>query len=107
MKKFVFALTAVVVSFSTVGAYAGGFGGSTKLFGGNSGVSSGLINVSPSIGLGNIKALNNILSGNAILSGNVVSGILNGNKTNVGNGILGTVGATILGGNSYKMGRRH
>lgn len=114
MNKFTLVLAVAAVSFYTVGAEAGGFGGKTKIIGGNSGVSSGLINVSPSIGLGNVTALNNILSGNAILSGNVVSGILSGNRTNVGNGILGAVGLSGLGsalaGNrtSYKMhGRRH
>lgn len=76
--------------------------------GGNTGVSSGLINISPSIGLGDVTALNNVLSGNAILSGNTVSGILNGNNTNVLSGILGTVGNAVSQGNhSYKLGRRH
>ena len=107
MNKFAFVAAVAAVSFYTVGAEAGGFGGKTKIIGGNSGVSSGLINVSPSIGLGNVTALNNILSGN------VVSGILNGNKTNVGNGILGAVGISGLGsallGNStnYKLNSRH
>jgi hypothetical protein len=113
MNKFAFVAAVAAVSFYTVGAEAGGFGGKTKIIGGNSGVSSGLINVSPSIGLGNVTALNNILSGNGILSGNVVSGILNGNKTNVGNGILGAVGisglgSTLLGNStSYKLNSRH
>lgn len=104
MKKYAFALTVAVCSFSTVGAYAGGFGHR----GGSTGMSSGLINISPSIGLGDITALNNVLSGNAILSGNVVSGILNGNNTNVLSGILGTVGNAVSQGNrSYKLRRRH
>lgn len=94
MKKFALVLTTAMVSFSTVGAYAGGWGGS----------SSSLINVSPSIGLGQVNALNGILSGNNILSGNVVQGILDGNKTNVLSGILNGVGANVLGGNSYKLG---
>ncbi|MFC3208446.1 hypothetical protein [Aquamicrobium soli] len=109
MNKFAFVLAVAAVSFYTVGAEAGGFGGTTKIIGGNSGVSSGLINVSPSIGLGNVTALNNILSGNN------VSGILSGNKTSVGNGILGAVGLsglgdTLIGNNSgynntsYKLG---
>src|SRR5690606_30521028 len=113
MNKFAFVVAVAAVSFYSVGAQAGGFGGKTKIIGGNSGVSSGLINISPSIGLGNVTALNNILSGNAILSGNVVSGILSGNRTNVGNGILGTVGlsgigSALVGNNtSYKLNSKH
>lgn len=112
MNKFAFVAAVAAVSFYTAGAEAGGFGGKTKIVGGNSGVSSGLINVSPSIGLGNVTALNNVLSGNRILSGNVVSGILNGNKTNVGNGILNGIGLSGIGGNaigndsSYKLNSR-
>lgn len=107
MKKYAFALAVAVVSFSTVGAYAGGFGRHGGNHGGNTGVSSGLINISPSIGLGDVTALNNILSGNAILSGNNVSGILNGNTTNVLSGILGSVTNVVSQGNSYKLRRRH
>jgi len=102
MKKHAFVLAFAVVSFSAASAYAGGFNK-----GGSTGVSSGLINISPSIGLGDVTALNNVLSGNAILSGNTVSGILNGNTTNVLSGILGTVGNAVSQGNSYKLGRRH
>jgi hypothetical protein len=100
MKKYALALA--VVSFSTVGAYAGGFG-----HGGNHGFSSGLINISPSIGLGDVTALNDVLSGNAILSGNNVSGILNGNTTNVLSGILGSVTNVVTQGNSYRLRRHH
>ena len=110
MKKYAFALTVAICSFSAAGAYAGGFGhkgGDIYRSGGNTGVSSGLINVSPSIGLGDITALNNVLSNNAILSGNAVSGILSGNNTNVLSGILGSVGNAVSQGNSYKLGRRH
>lgn len=103
MKKFTLVLTAAAVSFSTVGADAGGWGKTRT--GGNTGVSSGLINISPSIGLGDITALNDVLNGNAILSGN---------KTNVGilsgigvSGILSGIGLNVLGGNSYKLHRRH
>jgi hypothetical protein len=104
MKKYAFALAVAVVSFSAVGAQAGGFG----RHGGNTGISSGLINVSPSIGLGDITALNNVLSGNAILSGNNVSGILNGNTTNILSGILGSVTNAVSQGNrSYRLRRRH
>lgn len=97
MNKLAFVITAAVVSFSTVGAYAGGWGGN----------SGSLINVSPSIDLGKITALNGVLSGNNILNGNVVSGILDGNKTNVLGGILNGVGVNVLGGNSYKLGGKH
>ncbi|MEQ1938652.1 hypothetical protein ABMA46_10390 [Mesorhizobium sp. CN5-321] len=103
MKKFALALAIAAVSFSAAGAQAGGFG----RHGGNVGASGGLINVSPSIGLGNIGVLNGVLSGNAILSGNNVSGILNGNTTNVLSGILGSVTNVVTQGNrSYKL-RRH
>lgn len=93
MNKYAFALTAVVISFSAVGAQAGGFGK-----GGHSGSSSGLVN----IGLGDVSVLNGIGNGNAILSGNVVSGILNGNKTNVLSGVLSGIGVNTLN-NSYKI----
>lgn len=108
MKKYMFALTAAVVSLSTAGAFAGGFGTN-----GNSSMSSGLINVSPSIGLGNITALNDIASSNAILSGNV------GNNVGVVSGVLSGIGANLFGVNSvsgansavtgfssYKLGKR-
>ncbi|WP_315923832.1 hypothetical protein [Mesorhizobium sp. SP-1A] len=107
--KYAFVLATAIVSLSTAGAYAGGCNcGSTKI-GGSTGISSGLINVSPSIGLGNISALNGIANGNAILSGNVISGILSGNKTGVLNGVGGVLnglGVNLLGSNaSYKLGR--
>ncbi|MBN9257260.1 MULTISPECIES: hypothetical protein [unclassified Mesorhizobium] len=97
MKKFAIVLAAAVVSFSTVGAYAGGWGGN----------SGSLINVSPSVDLGKVTALNGVLNGNGILSGNVVSGILDGNKTNVLSGVLSGVGVNVLGGNSYKLSGHH
>ena len=50
--------------------------------------SSGLLNVSPDLDLGDI----NLLNGNSILSGN---------RTSIGNGILGGALIGILGGNSY------
>ena len=104
MKKYMFALTAAIVSLSTAGAFAGGFGTN-----GNSGMSSGLINVSPSIGLGNITALNDIASNNAILSGNVgvVSGVLSGIGANLFgvNSAFGTNSA-VSGFSSYKLGKR-
>ena len=58
---------------------------------------------------GSINLLNGtgILNGSPILSGNVVKGILNGNKTDVGNGILGGALLGILGGNRYSKRGRH
>lgn len=94
MKKIL--MTAIVVSMSTVASYAGGWGGG----------SNSLINVSPSVDLGDVTALNGILNGNAILNGNNVSDVLNGNQTGVGNGILSGIGVGILSGNSYKL-RKH
>jgi hypothetical protein len=105
MNKFAFVLSVAAVSFYTVSADAGGFGKKNSTIGGNTGVSSGLINVSPSIGLGNVNVLNDVLSGN------VVSGILSGN--NVATGILNGVGVTGIGSNlignntSYKLNGKH
>jgi hypothetical protein len=103
MKKFALVLTAAAVSFSTLGAEAGGWGKHRS--GGNTAFSSGLINISPSIGLGDVTALNNVLSGNAILSGNETNvGILSGIGVS---GILNGVGVNVLGGNSYKLRKHH
>ncbi len=104
MKKFVIILTAAIVSTSAVSAHAGGWGSNT----GNFSQSSGLINVSPSIGLGNIGLGVNLLNGSPILSGNNIlsgnsTGILNGNAVGVLNGVLNGVGINLLGGNSYKL----
>ncbi|MER9367671.1 hypothetical protein NKI66_16930 [Mesorhizobium sp. M0518] len=83
MNKFTVILAAVAVASSVGAAEAGcGCGGSGG-WGGNSG---SLINVSPSIDLGKITALNDVLSGNNILSG---------------------LGVNLLGGNSYRLGKRH
>ena len=69
--------------------------------------SHGLVNVSPSVSTGNLNVLNGtaVLNGSPIASGNVVQGILNGNKTSVGNGILGGAVKNILGGNKGR--KRH
>jgi hypothetical protein len=94
VKKFAAAFCAIVVSFAPATVHAGGWGG---------GGSKPLINVSPSVDVDDVKVLNGIGNGNAILSGNNVSGILNGNKTSVGD-ILGGLGVGILSGNnSYKL----
>lgn len=99
MKKFIIAFTFAAFSFSSVAAQAGGFGSST----GNIGQSSGLINISPSVGLNNVGV--NLLNGSPILSGNSISGILNGNTTGVVSGVLNGLGVGILGigNNSYKL----
>jgi len=102
MKKFAVAIAAVAVALVPVAAQAGGFGKS----GNNS-----LVNVSPSIKVDDIKVLNGspILSGNSTASGNtVLSGILNGNKTSVGEGLLGNgilTGGILSGNSSYKLGK--
>ena len=99
MKKIAMTLAAAAVSLSTVTAQAGGWGS------GDGNNSKGLINVSPSIDLGNIKLLNgtSVLNDLPILSGNVVSGILNGNDIGNVGGVLSGIGINILGGNSYKL----
>ncbi|MFU0503105.1 hypothetical protein [Pseudaminobacter sp. NGMCC 1.201702] len=116
MKTFTITLAAAFVSCSAIAAQAGGWGSSSHTqFGHNQTSTGGLVNVSPSIGLGDVNVLNgllngtSVLNGSAILSGNTVSGILNGNNT--GNGILSGIGVGVLGGNSilnrksYKLGR--
>lgn len=110
MKTFTLTLAAAFVSCSAIAAQAGGWGKTSYTHVGHNQTSTGgLINVSPSLGLGDVNVLNGILNGSAILSGNNISGILNGNKT--GNGILSGIGVGILGGNSilnnksYRLGR--
>lgn len=109
MKKIVLSMatvTAIVVTGAT--AEAGGWGQSGK-----TNASQGLLNVSPSVGLGEIKVLNGI----SILNGSPVA---SGNSTDVGSGLLGRGilnknSKSIRGGNRYKMrkmrkmrkGRRH
>ncbi|RUM99769.1 hypothetical protein EET67_02470 [Pseudaminobacter arsenicus] len=95
MKTFTLTLAAAFVSCSAIAAQAGGWGKTSYTHVGHNQTSTGgLINVSPSLGLGDV---------------NVLNGILNGNKT--GNGILSGIGVGILGGNSilnnksYKLGR--
>ena len=88
MKSFYVAAAAVVMAFSASSAQAGGFGNINR----NNSQSSGLLNVSPSIGL-DLKLLNGV----SVLNGNVISGILSGNNT--ANGLLNGLTAGILGGN--------
>lgn len=90
MQKIVLAVSAIAICFAPLAAQAGGKNDSKSL-----------VNVSPSVKVDDIK----ILNGSAILSGNnVLTGILNGNKTSVGEGLLG---AGILNGNSYKVGKKN
>lgn len=105
MSKFsmIFVAAVAIVASASVaeagcGCGGGGWGGSAT---------GSLINVSPSIDLGKVTALNDILGSNNLLSGNVISGILDGNKTNIVGGVLSGIGVNVLGGNSYKLGKRH
>lgn len=88
MKKLAIALAVTVVSFSSMSAYAGGWGKSN---------SGSLINISPKVDLGDIAALNDVLNGAVIGNGNTVGDILSDNGILNGN-VLG-----ILSGNSYKL----
>lgn len=98
-----FASVFAIVSMCAIPAHAGGWGKSS----GSQQVSSGLLNVSPSVQLGNVGLLNglNILGGSSILSGNTLSGIVKGNGNNVGtantNGHQNAVGNGFVGGGSF------
>lgn len=99
MKKLVITVAAAAVCMSSGTAFAGGWGKT----------GGGLLNLSPSVGVGvgNITALNGIsvLNGSPILSGNNVSGILSGNHT----GILQGIGIDLFGKStsySVKNGKR-
>lgn len=91
MKKIAFVLAVSSASLMSAAANAGGWGGS----------SGGLVNISPTVDVGNVAALNHVLNGNVIGSGNVVSGLLGGNSI----GILNGNRTGILGG--YKLRGRH
>lgn len=92
IKSATFAFVAVSMSLASVQAHAGGWGGSKTIksytshnVSAKNNYSSGLLNVSPSIKLGDVSVLSGILNNSPILSGN---SILSGNNTGVG--ILGT-----------------
>ena len=88
MHKIALAVSAAAICLAPLAAQAGGKD------------SKSLVTVAPSVKVDDIKVLN----GPAILSGNnVLTGILNGNKTSIGQGLLG---AGILNGNSYKVGKK-
>jgi hypothetical protein len=100
MKIIVTTCAAIAFAMASGAAHAGGWGSN-----GSFNLSSGLVNVSPSVGIGSVNALNGIavLNGSPILSGNNVSGILSGNST----GILSGIGAGILtNSKSYSLGKR-
>ena len=91
-KSATVAMLAAAMSFAAVPAYAGGWGGkgaqsynSFNSTSAHNNYSSGLLNVSPSVNVGDVKVLSGILNNSPILSGN---SILSGNNTGVG--ILGT-----------------
>ena len=97
MKTVMIFAASVAIAISAGSAHAGGWG---KKGGSNSLVSVGGVGVNVLNGGSLVNG--SILGGNAILSGNIVSGILNGNKTAVGNGILSGGVLGILSGNSYR-----
>lgn len=106
-KSATFAMLAAALSFAAVPAHAGGWGGKNSYNSYNTSAhnnySSGLLNVSPSVKVGDVSVLSGILNNSPILSGN---SILSGNNTGVG--ILGT-GTGLLNnviGNVSKKGRR-
>ncbi len=105
-KLAIAAATATVFAFLPMSAQAGGWGGKSSWS--SKSHYGGLLNVSPSIDLGNIAALNGlgILNGSPILSGN---SILSGNNTGIGvlgtgTGLLHSIVKTQKDG---KRGRRH
>ncbi len=94
MKKTI-AIAVCVAAVSTSQAFAGGWGSGSSY-------SSGLINVSPSVNLGDVNALNGIRNNSAIASGN---NVLSGNVTGILNqstGILSGIGVNLLSGSKKK-----
>lgn len=105
MKKLAFAAAFAAVSFWGFSAQAGGLS-LGNIVGGATGVSSGLLNVSPTIGLGNVSVANgnSILNGAGVLNGSNVSNILQG-TVGVANGVLSGVNLGVLGGNTTNMSK--
>lgn len=104
MKKIaLFAVVAAAVSSVAIPANAGGWGRTST----TQASQGGLLNVSPSIQLGDLGVANglSILGGASILSGNVLSGIVKGANNNVGQGnVAGRqngVGNGLIGGGSF------
>ena len=93
MKKSILFAAAAALSMVATPVLAGGWGGGSGgykaptnySYNSHNNNSSGLLNVSPTVKLGNIGVGNGILAGSAIGSGN---SILSGNNTGIG--ILGT-----------------
>ena len=95
MKTMIITLvTATAVSMSAGAAHAWGKKGNSQTTTASSG---GLVNIAPSVGLGNVSVLNGL----SVLNG---AAILSGNTTNVGNGILSGIGVGILSGNNKNNG---
>lgn len=93
MKKHIAISAAFVFSLSASQAFAGGWGGNNAY-----GLSSGLVNVSPTVSVGGVA------NGAAILSGNTTgSGILSGNAVGTSvNGVLSGIGVNLFGGSKHK-----
>jgi hypothetical protein len=94
MKTYIVLMAAVAFSFTAASAQAGGWSNKGNIS------SGGLVNVSPSVALGDVKVLNGVLNGNAIASGNTVGNILNGT------GLLNGNALGILSGNK-SIGKKH
>lgn len=102
--SILFAATAAL-SLVASPVLAGGWGGGYKApanYGntGHNSQSAGIVNVSPSVNLGNVGVGNGILAGSIIGSGN---SILSGNSTGIG--VLGT-GTGLLNNVIGKVGKR-
>lgn len=118
MKKIaVFVAVAAAISSAAVPAHAGGWGRTST----TQASQGGLINLSPSIQLGDLGIANglNILGGASLLSNNVLSGLVKGANNNVGqsnvtghqnavgNGVIrGSIGNTVNMLGASRLGRR-
>ena len=88
MRKSIFFAVAATLSLVASPVLASGWGGGghkAPTNYGHNNQSSGLVNVSPTVKLGNIGVANGVLGGSVIGSGN---SILSGNNTGIG--VLGT-----------------
>lgn len=118
MKKIaVFAVVTAAISTAAIQAHAGGWGRTST----TQASQGGLINLSPSIQLGDLGIANglNILGGASLLSNNVLSGFVKGANNNigqsnvtgsqnaVGNGVIrGSIGNTFNSFGVSRHGRR-
>lgn len=93
MRKSILFAAAAALSIVATPVLANGWGGSQGTgyapmipsYNGYNNQSAGLVNVSPSVNLGNVGVANGVLAGSIIGSGN---SILSGNNTGIG--VLGT-----------------